>query len=245
MSGKMISENKEAGETVEVADDLSNRERFQRALQYKNTGRPPVWLMRQAGRVLPEYRALKEKYSFVEMVRNPELATEVTLQPIKRFDFDAAILFSDILVIAEAMGQKYGFREEGGIKMEFTVDGAAEIDRLNEVGVASLRGAVDAIAQEGVWWDGDAIDDNWNNPAGYDQPNGPDLINYYLSRLRNYKKIGFPVFVCEYAVANARDAYSKAATEGFIGYATRRPLSQLTTTPPFSKNIAPILRLLK
>lgn len=116
---------------------------------------------------------------------------------------------------------------------------------INEVGVTSLREAVDAIAQEGVWWDGDAIDDNWNNPAGYDQANGPDLINYYLPRLRNYKNNGFPVFVCEYAVTHATDAYSKAATEGFIGYATRRPLSQLTTTPPFSKNIAPILLLLK
>lgn len=116
---------------------------------------------------------------------------------------------------------------------------------LSEVGVASLRGAVDAIAQEGVWWDGDAIDDNWNNPAGYDQANGSDLIDYYLPRLRNYKNNGFPVFVCEYAVANASKAYSKAAVEGFIGYATRRPLSQLTTTPPFPVNIAPNMLLLE
>ena len=136
MSGEVISENKEFGESTEVVETMSNRERFQRALRCSNSGRPPVWLMRQAGRVLPEYRALKEKHSFVEMVRTPELATEVTLQPIERFDFDAAILFSDILVIAEAMGQNYGFREQGGIEMEFTVDGAAEIDRLNEEGVA-------------------------------------------------------------------------------------------------------------
>jgi len=133
MSSKLINEGEEVVESTGV---VSNRERFQRALQCRNTGRPPVWLMRQAGRVLPEYRALKEKHSFVEMVRTPELATQVTLQPIERFDFDAAILFSDILVISEAMGQKYGFREEGGIEMEFTIDGAAEIDRLNEQGVA-------------------------------------------------------------------------------------------------------------
>jgi uroporphyrinogen decarboxylase len=113
------------------------RERFRRALECRNSGAPPpVWLMRQAGRVLPEYRALKEKHSFVEMVRTPELAAEVTLQPIQRFDFDAAIVFSDILVIAEAMGQSYGFREQGGIEMEFAVRDEATIARLDPAGTA-------------------------------------------------------------------------------------------------------------
>ena len=92
--------------------------------------------MRQAGRVLPEYRALKEKHSFVEMVRTPELAAEVTLQPIRRFGFDAAILFSDILVVPEAMGQVYRFRETGGIEMDFAVRTPADIDRLDGSNVA-------------------------------------------------------------------------------------------------------------
>ncbi len=87
--------------------------------------------MRQAGRALPEYRALKENFTFLELVRNPHLAAEVTLQPIRRFGFDAAILFSDILVIPEAMGQSYFFRETGGVEMEFPIRSAADIDRLS------------------------------------------------------------------------------------------------------------------
>jgi uroporphyrinogen decarboxylase len=91
---------------------------------------PPVWLMRQAGRALPEYRALKEKHTFLELVQTPELAAEVTLQPIRRFGFDAAILFCDILVVAEGLGQRYQFRDRGGIEMEFLLKSAADIDRL-------------------------------------------------------------------------------------------------------------------
>jgi uroporphyrinogen decarboxylase len=76
---------------------------------------PPVWLMRQAGRYLPEYRAVREKAgSFLDLVYNSELATEVTLQPVQRFGFDAAILFSDILVVPHALGQHVRFAEGEG-----------------------------------------------------------------------------------------------------------------------------------
>jgi uroporphyrinogen decarboxylase len=109
---------------------LTNRQRFLNACMGRPVDHPPVWLMRQAGRVLPEYRALKEKFSFLDLVRTPELATEVTLQPIRRFDFDAAILFSDILVVPEALGQGYDFRDGGGVQMEFNLRRAEEIDRL-------------------------------------------------------------------------------------------------------------------
>lgn len=110
---------------------LTNRERFLLACRCQPLDHPPVWLMRQAGRVLPEYRALKEKHTFLQLVRTPELAAEVTLQPIRRFDFDAAIIFSDILVVPEAMGQGYDFRESGGVGMDFAIQSAADVEKLS------------------------------------------------------------------------------------------------------------------
>lgn len=109
---------------------MNSRDRFLAACALRPLDRPPLWVMRQAGRYLPEYRALKERHGFLTMVRTPDLAAEVTLQPVRRFPFDAAILFSDILVIPEALGQGYRFREEGGIAMEFRLDSRARIDAL-------------------------------------------------------------------------------------------------------------------
>src|SRR5688572_7402629 len=109
---------------------MTSRERFLAACACQPLDRPPVWVMRQAGRYLPEYRALKARSSFLEMVKTPELATEVTLQPLRRFALDAAILFSDILVIPEALGQAYHFRDEGGIEMEFRLETRAQVDQL-------------------------------------------------------------------------------------------------------------------
>lgn len=110
---------------------MTSRERFQAALCNDPVDRPPLWVMRQAGRYLPEYRELKKQYSFLQLAQTPELAVEVTLQPLRRFALDAAILFSDILVIPEAMGQPYHFKEEGGIAMDFALKSAADIDKLS------------------------------------------------------------------------------------------------------------------
>ncbi len=113
------------------APALTNRQRFLDACHGRAVDRPPVWLMRQAGRALPEYRKLKSDHPFLAMVRTPELAAEVTLQPIQRFDFDAAILFSDILVVAEGLGQGYKFRDGGGIEMDFELRTTDDIKQLN------------------------------------------------------------------------------------------------------------------
>ena len=91
--------------------------------------RPPIWIMRQAGRYLPEYRAVRETAgSFLDLCYSPELATEVTLQPLRRFDLDAAILFSDILVIPDALGQKVRFETgEGPVLEPVTPDGLGRL----------------------------------------------------------------------------------------------------------------------
>jgi uroporphyrinogen decarboxylase len=114
---------------------MESRERFINACCGRPVDRPPVWLMRQAGRALPEYRALKQKHSFLDLVRTPELATEVTLQPVRRFGFDAAILFSDILVVPEALGQPYQFRDTGGIEFAFALRTAQDLARLKWEGL--------------------------------------------------------------------------------------------------------------
>jgi uroporphyrinogen decarboxylase len=126
-----------------VSGNPTNRRRFLDACHCRATDRPPVWLMRQAGRALPEYRELKEKHSFLELIQTPGLAAEVTLQPVRRFGFDAAILFSDILVIPEAMGQPYRFRETGGLVMDFAVRTKADIERLSVERVTERLSYVD------------------------------------------------------------------------------------------------------
>lgn len=131
------------GHLVQETTVLTARNRFIRAARCQAVDRPPVWLMRQAGRALPEYRRLKETHTFLELVQTPELAAEVTLQPVRRFGFDAAILFSDILVIPEAMGQSYRFRDTGGVGMDFAVRSQADIGKLSVAQVCEKLSYVD------------------------------------------------------------------------------------------------------
>lgn len=97
-----------------------------KALAGQTISPPPIWLMRQAGRYLPEYRKIRSKVpSFLNLCRAPELAAEVTLQPLRRFTLDAAIVFSDILIVPYALGQKVEFAEGEGPKLEPVRDGKA------------------------------------------------------------------------------------------------------------------------
>ena len=110
--------------------ELKN-DRFLRALMRQPVDRTPLWIMRQAGRYLPEYRATRAKAgSFMQLCQNAELACEVTLQPLARFELDAAILFSDILTVPDAMGLGLGFYEGEGPRFSNPVRTAADIDRL-------------------------------------------------------------------------------------------------------------------
>jgi uroporphyrinogen decarboxylase len=121
---------------------------FLRALQRQPTDRTPVWIMRQAGRYLPEYlKTRAEAGSFMDLCQTPELACEVTLQPLRRFDLDAAIIFSDILTIPDAMGLKLYFVTGEGPKFERPLQTVRDIENLPRPDIADSLGYVmDAVA---------------------------------------------------------------------------------------------------
>ncbi len=113
--------------------ELKN-DRFLRALLRQPVDRTPVWMMRQAGRYLPEYRATRQQAgSFLDLCKNAELACEVTLQPLRRYPMDAAILFSDILTVPDALGLGLYFEEGEGPKFRKTVRSEADLEGLNAI----------------------------------------------------------------------------------------------------------------
>jgi uroporphyrinogen decarboxylase len=117
-----------------------------KAARGEKTERTPVWLMRQAGRILPEYRAVREKAGgFKKMVETPELAAEVTIQPVDILGVDAAIIFSDILVIPEAMGLKYEVIESKGPWFDKTIETEKDIQQLHIAEAGDLQYVLDAI----------------------------------------------------------------------------------------------------
>jgi uroporphyrinogen decarboxylase len=129
-----------------MTEALQN-DRFLRALRREATDTTPVWVMRQAGRYLPEYRATRARAgSFMALAQSPELACEVTLQPLERFELDAAILFSDILTIPDAMGLGLSFAHGEGPQFAHPVRTKADIDKLGVPDMeGELRYVMDAV----------------------------------------------------------------------------------------------------
>ncbi|HEX7640746.1 MAG TPA: uroporphyrinogen decarboxylase [Burkholderiaceae bacterium] len=121
---------------------------FLRALRRQPVDYTPIWLMRQAGRYLPEYRATRKKAgSFLGLAKNPDFATEVTLQPIDRYPLDAAILFSDILTVPDAMGLGLYFTEGEGPKFERPLRDEAAVKALRAPDMGELQYVFDAVTQ--------------------------------------------------------------------------------------------------
>jgi uroporphyrinogen decarboxylase len=122
--------------------------RFLKACRREPVDATPVWFMRQAGRYMPEYRALRARHSLLEICRTPDLATEVTLQPIRRLEIDAAILFSDLLLPLAPMGLPFDFVKGEGPQIESPISGPADIDRLRTFDPREALGYVlDAVRQ--------------------------------------------------------------------------------------------------
>lgn len=118
---------------------------FIRAARSQQTERPPVWMMRQAGRFMPEYWEIKNKYTFLEMCKTPEVAADVTMLPVDLLGVDAAILFSDILVTAEAMGGDLSFEQGVGPRFSNPVRSHADADKLSVDCMDKLQYVAEAI----------------------------------------------------------------------------------------------------
>jgi uroporphyrinogen decarboxylase len=132
---------------IEATSSTLANDTLLRALRREPTPHTPVWLMRQAGRYLPEYNATRARAgSFMKLAMSPELATEVTLQPLERFPLDAAILFSDILTIPDAMGLGLSFTEGEGPRFARTASDEASIAALAVPDMNALRYVFDAVA---------------------------------------------------------------------------------------------------
>ncbi|HLU49704.1 MAG TPA: uroporphyrinogen decarboxylase, partial [Planctomycetota bacterium] len=128
-------------ETTERNLDAVSESRFVRAARGQGQGRPPVWIMRQAGRYLPQYRKLRESHTFVEMCTEPDLAVEVSLQPWREFGMDAVIVFYDILFVPEAMGAPLEFTERGPV-FHRPVASRADVDGLRRPEKGSASGPI-------------------------------------------------------------------------------------------------------
>jgi len=112
---------------------MSRADRYLKACKKETVDCTPVWIMRQAGRYLEEYRAVRAKHSFIEVCKTPELVVEITLQPVRRFELDAAIIFADILLPLEKMGIDFEFTKDDGPQIHNTVRTRADVERMRTI----------------------------------------------------------------------------------------------------------------
>ncbi|MBW6486783.1 MAG: uroporphyrinogen decarboxylase [Syntrophobacterales bacterium] len=112
---------------------MSRADRYLNACKKTSVDCTPVWIMRQAGRYLEEYRAVRTKHSFIEVCKTPELAVELTLQPVRRFEIDAAIIFADILLPLEKMGIDFEFTKDDGPRINNTVRTRADVEKIRAI----------------------------------------------------------------------------------------------------------------
>jgi len=131
---------------------MSRADRYLRACRKESVDCTPVWIMRQAGRYLEEYRALRAKYSFIETCKTPELAVEITLQPIRRFELDAAIIFADILLPLEKMGIDFEFTKDDGPQINTTIRTRSDVEKMRDMNpmeeMAYLMDAIRMVRRE-------------------------------------------------------------------------------------------------
>src|ERR1700722_17054810 len=136
---------------AKLTESVDHKSLFLRAGRCEPVDRVPVWIMRQAGRYLPEYRAVREKHNFLEVCRTPELAVEVSMQPYRILGVDAVIVFSDILVAAGAMGLPFELTDKGPV-IESPLRTAAQINELSsfdpEIETRFLMDAIRGLARE-------------------------------------------------------------------------------------------------
>jgi len=131
---------------------MSRADRYLRACRKESVDCTPVWIMRQAGRYLEEYRTLRAKYSFIETCKTPELAVEITLQPIRRFELDAAIIFADILLPLEKMGIDFEFTKDDGPQINTTIRTRSDVEKMRVMNpmeeMAYLMDAIRMVRRE-------------------------------------------------------------------------------------------------
>lgn len=120
-------------------------DRFLNACRREPVDATPIWLMRQAGRYMPEYRELRKRHRMLELVKNPELAAEITLQPIRAFDVDAAIVFADILTLLEPLGLSLDIVEDHGPRIGNPIRSAGDVDRLRPFVVEQMGFTLEAL----------------------------------------------------------------------------------------------------